>query len=414
MPRAKRQHLKQRKDGRYRAVYNGIQFMGASEEEALEAREAYKRAEIRGESWNDKGTTVYEYALKWLPVHKASVATNTYNAYAGYLNKLVSKIGRMEMASVSPSDIKDVYNLYLGQSDSQIRKARMLYVDMWDCAIEDGVVSSNPCRAKGARPHHGSSGSHRALSREEDNLILTHENKLRLAVLLMRYAGLRRGEAMAFDLDKNVDYERNIIIIRSAIHFEGNAGKLSDPKTEAGKREIPLLGILRNELIGKHGPLFDKMSSSKWRSLWSQYINSLEASVNHCPQKRWFHKTKAWIAEHPDEYVEYERLKKKSPDAAEAYRLREWKSVSIRPHDLRHSYCTMLRDAGVDVKLAIRWMGHADEKMILRIYDHPSEMRIQSAISSLNNLAFQVQNEVQGQSSVHASIDNPCVPEHRA
>lgn len=46
----------------------------------------------------------------------------------------------------------------------------------------------------------------------------------------------------------------------------------------------------------------------------------------------------------------------------------------------------MLRDAGVDMKLAIRWMGHADEKMILRIYDHVTDLRIQSAIRNVNAL----------------------------
>lgn len=37
-----RQHLKQRKDGRYVCKYHGIQFMGWTEHEAMEARDAYK------------------------------------------------------------------------------------------------------------------------------------------------------------------------------------------------------------------------------------------------------------------------------------------------------------------------------------------------------------------------------------
>ena len=68
--------------------------------------------------------------------------------------------------------------------------------------------------------------------------------------------------------------------------------------------------------------------------------------------------------------------------------------IIIRPHDLRVSYCTMLRDAGVDLKQAIIWMGHADEKMILRIYDQPGEER---EIASKNRLeaAFGMQNGMQ-------------------
>ena len=73
-------------------------------------------------------------------------------------------------------------------------------------------------------------------------------------------------------------------------------------------------------------------------------------------------------------------------EEADALRFMDWKSWTVRPHDLRHSFCVMLRDAGVDMKLAIQWMGHADEKMILKIYDHVTDLRIRSAISSVNSL----------------------------
>ena len=70
--------------------------------------------------------------------------------------------------------------------------------------------------------------------------------------------------------------------------------------------------------------------------------------------------------------------------------------VIIRAHDLRHTYCTMLRDAGVDIHQAIIWMGHADEKMILRIYDHPGRTREEEAKTRLN-FAFGMQNGMQNQ-----------------
>ena len=68
---------------------------------------------------------------------------------------------------------------------------------------------------------------------------------------------------------------------------------------------------------------------------------------------------------------------------------RSWSSyckalgVSIRCHDLRHSYCTWLRDSGVDMHQAIIWMGHTDEKMILKVYDHPGADRETAAKNAL-------------------------------
>ena len=346
MARQKRQQLAERKDGRYKATYHGIQFMGRSSEEALAKRNAYIEKELRGELLNRDGITVFSYAFEWLPVHKASVAKNTYNAYVNYMNRLVDKIGTKPMKDVTPSDIKSVYNEYLGKSDSSVRKARMLYVDLWDCAIEDGIVKSNPCRSKAAKPHRGVSGTHRALSMAEDDAILNCPSEFRNGALLMRYAGLRRGEVMAFDIDRDVDFDAGMIIVTRAVHFEGNKGVIGGPKTEAGKRSIPLLDVLRTALQGQHGgvcPLKKTASvtSSAWKHIWSKYVMELE---------------------------KYSGTK-----------------MTIRPHDLRHSFCTTLRDAGVDPKLAIQWMGHSDEKMILRVYDHPGEERVQRAVRSLNS-----------------------------
>jgi len=345
--RQKKQVLAERKDGRYKATYHGIQFMGRTSDEALKKRQEYIEAELRGELLNRDGITVFSYAFEWLPVHKASVSKNTYNSYVNYMNKLVGKIGAMPMKNVTPSDIKSVYNEYLGQSDSSVRKARMLYVDLWDCAIEDGIVKSNPCRSKAAKPHKGASGSHRALSPEEDGIILNCPAEFRIGALLMRYAGLRRGEVMAFDIDRDVDFEHGLIIVDRAIHFEGNKGVLGDPKTSAGKRSIPLLDVLRIALQGQHGrvcPLkkTQTVTSSAWRHVWSKYIRELEA---------------------------YSGMK-----------------ITIRPHDLRHSFATTMRDAGVDLKLAFRWMGQADEKMLLRVYDHPGDTRVQQAVNRLNSI----------------------------
>ena len=43
------------------------------------------------------------------------------------------------------------------------------------------------------------------------------------------------------------------------------------------------------------------------------------------------------------------------------------------PHCLRHTYCTMLYEAGVDAVAAKELMGHADIKTTLGIYTHLSE-----------------------------------------
>ena len=75
-----------------------------------------------------------------------------------------------------------------------------------------------------------------------------------------------------------------------------------------------------------------------------------------------------------------------------------WKDVKIRAHDLRHSYCTMLYEAGIDVKTAQKWMGHADDDMIREVYTHLSEKmekKAQIALENHEKMLFDCQKDCQ-------------------
>jgi integrase len=47
----------------------------------------------------------------------------------------------------------------------------------------------------------------------------------------------------------------------------------------------------------------------------------------------------------------------------------------VRAHDLRHTFCTMLYSAGVDVKSAAYFMGHSDVRVTMEVYTHLSQER---------------------------------------
>ncbi len=57
---------------------------------------------------------------------------------------------------------------------------------------------------------------------------------------------------------------------------------------------------------------------------------------------------------------------------------------NITPHMFRHTYATILYNAGVDIKSAQRFLGHSDINVTLKIYTHLSTKKEQEAIDSLN------------------------------
>lgn len=334
MARQKKQHLKKQKDNRYYCKYHGKVFSGLTEEEALSKRETYKRKERLGAPSDDP--TVEEYAEKWLPLHKAGVSTKCYNDYKNLLGVLYPIIGIKRFADVTVDDAKSVFIPFAGYSQSTIRRARMLYIAMFDTAIENGYCFKNPFRSRFAQPDRGSEGTHRIITNEERDLILHTPHRMRLAALVMLYAGLRRGEAIAIRIERDVDFQRGVIRVDKAVRFDGNKPILSKTKTAAGKRDVPLLPILADELYGHTGWLCvsahgKPVTETSFSVGWESYQKALSKAAGH--------------------------------------------PVKIRCHDLRHSYCTLLRDSGVDMKLAMLWMGHADEKMILRVYDHVTDER---------------------------------------
>lgn len=381
MARQKRQKLKARADGRFVCYYKGKAFYGSTSDEALSKREAYKQAVDLHRQ--DLGAyTVAEYVNKWLPLYKADVSDKTYRDYAKQLEVMVQAIGWMPLDAVRPDHAQEVYTHYLEYSASTIKRARMLYTDVFDSAVDNGYAMSNPFRSKNAKPPKGYKGTHRQITEEERQAIIISEDPFRPALMTMLYAGLRRGEVLALDVDRDVDLDAKTLHVQYAVRFDSNQPILADPKTEAGERVIDIPDILVEELRGHHGLLCTRrkkghegelMSESSFKSAWASFKLSVEARWNDCAQKRWYG----------------ERREDRGVD------LPEWKEFTVRPHDLRHSYATMLRNAGVDLHQTIAYMGHADEKMVLEIYDHLDEERRKKSVDLIRNYLLNGQNNGQ-------------------
>lgn len=353
MSRPKKQHLKKRKDGRYCCVYKGRQFMGNSEDEALAKRDEFKRQEAEGLYTENK--TVAEYAAYWLPIYKADVKPNTYNGYVSIINNALLVIGDKLLSEVTSDNVSELFASLKKRSASYIHKTRILLTAIFQSAEDSGYIRKNPCKASSVKPPKGTKGTHRAITEEERKLILTTPHRMQLPALIMLYCGLRRGEVLALEAS---DIHDGTVTVNKAVSFNSNRPVLDVPKTEASRRTVPVPDVLKPHLEQIDGYIAKSasggtMSETSFQWAWESYMKALSAAAGH--------------------------------------------PVSIRPHDLRHSYCTMLRDAGVDMHQAIIWMGHADEKMILRIYDHPGTEREKEAKNRLNealNMRINMQNKI--------------------
>ena len=102
---------------------------------------------------------------------------------------------------------------------------------------------------------------------------------------------------------------------------------------------------------------------------------------------------------------EWESGKKDQRKQKEAGTLQAWIDFDIVPYTLRHAFCAFCRDSGVEMNTCRRWMGHADAKMILKVYDSVSHDREQSEREKVEKKLIRVRNGVQDQNEEHTTVD---------
>lgn len=384
------QKLAKRKDSRYMCRYKEKCFYGKTLAEATRKRDEYKYRCEHGIG-EIRQMTVRQYSEDWLKNYKTGIQTGTFRQYESIVRRLNDSIGDYYLSSVTPDDVAVVWKSFVGTSKSMITKAGQLFRGIFDAAKESGYASRNPFRSTVVKAPKGTAASHRAITDEERRLIETVPHRMQKAAMIMLYAGLRRGELLALEYD---DVENDVISIDEAVSFAETKPVVKDPKTESSVRRVPLLEPLKkyfedDSQVGYVVTSADGVlcTESAWDRGWESYIAVLETELNGC-HKRWYHLTREWKNGHPEEYEHYLKLKKniKKQEQAEQYRLRGWKSVNIRPHDLRHSFCEWCITNGVDLKTVCSWMGHSDQKMIMTVYDHVTATRELKAVEKLNEI----------------------------
>lgn len=371
MPREKKQVLKRRKDGRYLCRYKDQWFYSTDPDDALRQRKEYREAERRGRI---ASYFVEEYALQWLDRAYPNISPSTKKGLHTHLKTLINAIGDKPVAEVRPSDIKSIYSgHYKDLSNSYVKAAKQLYCALFDSAVADGLIQANPARDRTAKPHKGTVGGHRAITEQERQWIetLCTDHRAHPVAMAMLYSGIRPQEAKALNIDKDVDFNAELITVRNTAHNDPQNGQkyvfTDRGKTDKANRTIPLLPPLKAALTGKHGYLVtsahgERITHTTWRVLWNSYVTHMETAINGV-DRRWYGRTREHMA-----------------ILADGGKLPEWIPFTVTPYDLRHSFATLCRDMKppIEIHTVIAWMGHADAKMILSVYDSVTDDRDKS------------------------------------
>ena len=349
--------LTKRADGRYKVCYGTKQFYGKTKAEALKKRDEYVASEMIGINADFAGMTFRDYGMNWLSVYRTECGAGQQKQYANMVEFTADALKNKLMRNITVTDMQGACNRLSVYSASYVAKYMSMVRGIFKTAVAEGALLRDP-KALVKRPKGKKTEGHRALEPWERELVTSTYagHDFGLCAMVMFYAGLRRGEALYLDVDRDVDFEKKTITVRGAVSFSnGNQPEESDGKTEAAQRTIPLVPPLGDALRGHHGLLATKadgtlMSQSAFDRKFDSYITYLEVKLNGC-LKHWYGKKK-----------EHKAL------IAAGGELPPWRDVTIRCHDFRVDFCTRCYYARIPLKTLQTWMGHSDAQMILEIY----------------------------------------------
>lgn len=303
----------------------------------------------------------------WITIYlndykKPLVRESTLIRYESIFNLHIKPaLGQLELKKLQTGHLQRFYNS-LGEklSLSVLKLAHTLLLQSLKQAAKEGLISRNvaantllPRKEKRAVTAIGKEDIARFIK-------INKQEKYFLPVFLALTTGLRRGEVLVL-LWENVDLQQGYLDVKHSLSL-GRKGKvlIVNGKTEKAQRTVPLPQELIKQLKEhKRKQLEQKL---KIGSLY-QDSHLLFTKANGTAL------TTACLHKHFKQMLKRANL-----------------SGKIRFHDLRHTYATMLLEAGENPKVIQELLGHANISTTMDIYSHVTSRLKRKAVQRLDNI----------------------------
>lgn len=260
--------------------------------------------------------------------------------------------------TIKPSDAK-LWFMKLqkdGRGYSTITSVRGVIKPAFQMACDEDIIRKNPF----AFPLNGvvvnDSQKRIALSPEEQEIFMTfikedsHYSCYYDEFVVLLGTGMRVSEFCGLTKDDLDFVNRKIRVERQLMKEKGGVYHAEKTKTESGIRFIPMSDevyqSLKNILANRRKPQKEMLIDG--------YTGFILLDKNCNPK----------VGLHIDHHMQWAMKKYR--------RTREEPLPTITPHVLRHTFCTNMALAGMDIKSLQYLMGHSDAGVTMNVYTHAS------------------------------------------
>lgn len=297
-------------------------------------------------------------------------------------------IGNRKIKSFRYSDIKEFYTSLLdnGMKPNTLDNIHTILHPTFTLAVRDGIIRGNPTEGvctelkKGAVP----TEKRHALTVDEQKLFMdymkesdTYRHWIPLFTFFLG-TGCRVGEVIGLRWD-DVDFKKGTISINHNTTYRPNVKgsmvlSIGTPKTESGKRVIPMFGDVRKALIE---------IKEQQKTLGIHCECEIDGYTNFIFLNRFGSIYMPKVINRAIQRIIKEANMKEKEQAEKEHR----KPVEIRSfsvHSLRHTFCTRLCEVENNIKLIMTIMGHADVQTTMDIYNEIQETKKKESFIELD------------------------------
>jgi integrase len=312
----------------------------------------------------DQRETVGSWLTRYLDDLEARGTTHgTVVRYRGLArNYLSPRLGKLKLAALQPQHVQSYQTdlLKRGFSASSITLHRSVLGGALKQAVAFGLISRNVVSlVKPPRADKDVKGKTLGPEQARALLEVIRGDRLEAFYLLLLTAGLRRGEALGvswadLDLDTPDGARLNV---RQQLQWPQGKPTLVPVKSRKGVRSIPLPAMTRDALRARRERQQVEramVGEAAWRAQGLVFNAEDGAPLHRNTITKQFHArvTRAGIGH-------------------------------LRPHDLRHTYGSLLMSQGVPLKIISELMGHGSIEVTADIYLHSLDVQVRDTARSV-------------------------------
>lgn len=274
-----------------------------------------------------KGKNFSDVAEEWKEEHWKHLAFNSTKNYNGAFKRIINEFSNKLIKDIEPLDIDRYLKKMAAQQFAKktISNTRCVLNMIFTHAVIQGYIKYNPCTCISVTQGKPTERRKALTQQEIDTIIANKDIEFGLYPYFLLLTGMRPSEPLALT-GADIDLKKMTITVNKSVYWDNHSQpQIKKPKTEAGNRKCVIPESLKSHLNIKSNELLfgiDKkiMTKVQYDNLWEAY--------------------------------------------------RKQTGLKVTPYQLRHTYSTICKKAGVSVKDAQHLMGHANYATTMDIYTH--------------------------------------------